>query len=51
MIDLLKQFEEDCEEDEQAMRHEAQTANLAARLQGIDLGIGLCFHRLFYYVI
>lgn len=38
MLELLRQFEEDCAEDEQTIRDEETTSQLAARLQGIDLG-------------
>lgn len=39
MLDLLRQFEEDCAEDDQKMRHAEETANLASRLEGVDLGM------------
>lgn len=38
MLDLLKQFEEDCADDDETLRHEAAADNLASRLDGIDLG-------------
>lgn len=39
MLALLKQFEEDCADDEETIREGEATAQLAARLQDIDLGI------------
>lgn len=38
MLDMLRQFEEDCQADEQALLHEEERAQLAARTEGLDLG-------------
>ena len=39
MLNLLQQFEADCADDDEALRHEEKAVNLAARLAGIDLGM------------
>lgn len=38
MLELLKQFEEDCAEDEHEIREGEAAAQLADRLQDVDLG-------------
>lgn len=38
MLELLKQFEEDCTEDEQNASEGERVAQLASRLSGVDLG-------------
>lgn len=38
MVDMLKQFEENCEADEQELSGEEERAKLAERMEGIDLG-------------
>ena len=39
MLGLLKQFEEDCADDELNACEEERVAQLEARLSGLDLGI------------
>lgn len=35
---MLKQFEEDCEADEQELFYGEEQANLAERMESVDLG-------------
>jgi len=37
-MQLLKNFEQECADDEEAMLHNEKIADLASRLAGVDLG-------------